>query len=201
MVALAVEHITETQRLDISISREWLHVLAWQMGVSNGLIGGQKESGMRLEYPVELARRVVRITEEANPMALDSHGIGMEQKLSDVGSCLADVLRCTAGDMSATFIQGREYLHLLVNKVCGSSRVDVGRTYTHFILTAFHDARQRITLLQAVVAQSRQHTRPRHPTAYAPTTRFCFTGDPEQATRKRRSRREYGMSLDPQVQI
>lgn len=116
-VALALENITETQRLDISVSREWLHVLAWQMGVSNGLIRGKGEGGLRLEYPVELARRVVRTIDKASPLALNSHGIGMEQKLSDIGGCLADVLRCAAGDMSTTFVEGRHYLHLLVNKV------------------------------------------------------------------------------------
>lgn len=75
--ALALEDITETQHLDISVTREWLHVLAWQMGVSNGLIWGKGEGGMRLDYPVELARKVVSITSGANSLALDSHGIGM----------------------------------------------------------------------------------------------------------------------------
>lgn len=116
-VALALEDITETQHLDISVSREWLHALAWQIGVGNGLVWEKGEGGMRLDYPVELARRVVRITEGATAIALDSHGIGMEQKLSDIAGCLADVLRCSAGDMSDTFAHGRQYLHLLVNKV------------------------------------------------------------------------------------
>lgn len=75
--ALAGENLTETQHLDISVTREWLHVLAWQMGVSNGLIWGKGEGGMRLDYPIELARKVVEITEGANALALDSHGIGM----------------------------------------------------------------------------------------------------------------------------
>lgn len=80
--ALAMENITETQHLDISVTREWLHVLAWQMGVSNGLIWGQGEGGMRLDYPIELARRVVEITTTANAVALDSHGIGMVGKVA-----------------------------------------------------------------------------------------------------------------------
>lgn len=75
--AIALEDITETQQLDISVTREWLHMLTWQMGVSNGLIWLKGEGGMRLEYPVELARRVVGITTSANRLALDSHGIGM----------------------------------------------------------------------------------------------------------------------------
>ena len=75
--ALALDDISETQHLDISITREWLHVLAWQMGVSNGLIWGKGEGGMRLDYPIELAKKVVEITSGANTLALDSHGIGM----------------------------------------------------------------------------------------------------------------------------
>ncbi|TKA52036.1 hypothetical protein B0A55_12351 [Friedmanniomyces simplex] len=115
-VALALDNISETQHLDISVTREWLHVLAWQIGVSNGLIWGKEEAGtgMRLEYPIELARRVVQITNGANKVALDSHGIGMEQKLSDIAGCLADVLRCTAGDTSATFVEGKQYLNILL---------------------------------------------------------------------------------------
>jgi hypothetical protein len=78
--------LSETQHLDISITREWLHVLAWQMGVSNGLIWGQGEGGMRLDYPVELARKVVEITSGANAIALESHGIGMVSPELDVES-------------------------------------------------------------------------------------------------------------------
>jgi hypothetical protein len=69
--------LTETQHLDIAITREWLHVLAWQMGVSNGLIWTEGEGSMRLDYPVELAKNVVEITSGATPLAIDSHGIGM----------------------------------------------------------------------------------------------------------------------------
>ncbi|KAK5137047.1 hypothetical protein LTR08_001056 [Meristemomyces frigidus] len=112
--ASALDNVSETQHLDISITREWLHVLAWQMGVSNGLIWGQGEGGMRLDYPIELAKKVVEITSGANALALDSHGIGMEQKLSDIAGCVADVLKCTAGDTSATFLEGKHYLNILL---------------------------------------------------------------------------------------
>lgn len=37
-----------------------------------------------------------------------------EQKLSDIAGCLADVLRCTAGDPSTTFLEGKQYLHILL---------------------------------------------------------------------------------------
>lgn len=75
--AINMESMTETQHVDISITREWLHVLAWQMGVSNGLMWGEGEGGMRLDYPIEIAEKVVRITTSADRQVLDSHGIGM----------------------------------------------------------------------------------------------------------------------------
>ena len=76
-VALSTENVSETQHLDISVTREWLHMLAWQVGLRNGLIWGTGEGGMNLTYPIELAQKVVNITSMANSQALDSHGIGM----------------------------------------------------------------------------------------------------------------------------
>lgn len=80
---LALGSVSETQQMDIRVTREWLHMLAWQMGVSNGLMWGEGESdGTRLYYPVEIAKRVVEITSGANALALDSHGIGMVSHVS-----------------------------------------------------------------------------------------------------------------------
>lgn len=70
-------NISETQQLDIDISRQWLHVLAWQMGVSNGLVWRPQDPEMSLEYPVNLAKEVVSITTRARREVVDSHGIGM----------------------------------------------------------------------------------------------------------------------------
>lgn len=108
--------LTDTQRLDIDVTREWLHALAWQMGVMNGLIWGEGEGGMRLDYPLQLARKVIQITSSASAHALDSHGIGMEQKISDIAGCLADVLKCT-GENSTIFTEGRHYLNLLLQQL------------------------------------------------------------------------------------
>jgi hypothetical protein len=87
---VASTELTETQHLDIAITREWLHVLAWQMGVSNGLIWTEGEGDMRLDYPVELARNVVEILSGATASALDSHGIGMVSFPKRLQVCKAD---------------------------------------------------------------------------------------------------------------
>lgn len=40
-----------------------------------------------------------------------------EQKLSDIAGCLADVLRCTAGDTSPAFVEGKQYLTILLQQL------------------------------------------------------------------------------------
>ena len=40
-----------------------------------------------------------------------------EQKLSDIAGCVADVLRCTAGDTGPAFLEGRQYLDILLQKL------------------------------------------------------------------------------------
>lgn len=40
-----------------------------------------------------------------------------EQKLSDIANCLVDVLKCSMGDTSTVFVEGREYLHFLLRQL------------------------------------------------------------------------------------
>jgi hypothetical protein len=40
-----------------------------------------------------------------------------EQKLYDIAGCLADVLRCTAGDTSAAHYEGKHYLNILLHQL------------------------------------------------------------------------------------
>lgn len=37
--------------------------------------------------------------------------------MSDIAGCLADVLRCTAGDTSTTFLEGKQYLNILLQQL------------------------------------------------------------------------------------
>ncbi|KFY14268.1 hypothetical protein V492_02730 [Pseudogymnoascus sp. VKM F-4246] len=101
----------ETHQLDILVSRQWLQMLLWQLSVKQGLLTtSSTEEPFNLQYPILLARDVVRTIGSVNQETLDSHGIGMEQKLADIAACLTDVLKCAEGDMSEPYPQGREYL-------------------------------------------------------------------------------------------
>ncbi|KFY00335.1 hypothetical protein V490_01401 [Pseudogymnoascus sp. VKM F-3557] len=108
----------ETHQLDILVSRQWLQMLLWQLSVKQGLLTtSSTEEPFNLQYPILLARDVVKTISSVNQESLDCHGIGMEQKLADIAACLTDVLKCAEGDMSEPYPEGREYLKALFKKL------------------------------------------------------------------------------------
>lgn len=98
-VSVPVSESIETQRVDIMVTREWLHMVAWQMTVRLGLLKAcdeaKKDAFLHLKYPFVLAKDLATIISGTRIKSLESHGIGMEQKISEVAICLTDVMTCT----------------------------------------------------------------------------------------------------------
>lgn len=99
---LSVSEIDETQRLDILITQQWLRILACQLqkeippqstssrdGHVPCLQDGLRGNTHRI---LDTSRSLLAIISSATPTTLESHGIGMEQKISDVANCLCDLL-------------------------------------------------------------------------------------------------------------
>lgn len=97
---LALPHVSErtiTQQADLLLSREWLKLMVWQLSVSKTLLcnTGPDES-MSLRFPVSVARNVVLTTALLPEKALEANGVGILEKIFDVGCSLADVLSLKA---------------------------------------------------------------------------------------------------------
>lgn len=72
----------ETHQLDILVSRQWLQMLLWQLSVKQGLLTtSSTEEPFNLQYPILLARDVVKTISSVNQESLDCHGIGMVSSL------------------------------------------------------------------------------------------------------------------------
>ncbi|KAF3195050.1 hypothetical protein TWF106_005779 [Orbilia oligospora] len=98
-VSVPLSESIETQRVDIMVTREWLHMVAWQMTVRLGLLKAcdetKKNTFLHLKYPFLPAKDLVTVISGTQIKSLESHGIGMEQKISQVAICLTDVMACT----------------------------------------------------------------------------------------------------------
>lgn len=73
----------ETQKIDVSVSRLWLRLLAWQIGIQQRLFF-QDDYGQsnKIGYPIMLARDLAHIISTTSQQSLDSHGIGMVSLLN-----------------------------------------------------------------------------------------------------------------------
>ncbi|KJR82063.1 uncharacterized protein SPSK_03086 [Sporothrix schenckii 1099-18] len=114
MNVLSMAEIDETQRLDILITEKWLNVLIHQLhngsnssrAGGNPLLpascsygGGSSIAAVQIGSVFVIAKSVEQLISSASPTSLRCHGIGMEQKVSDIANCLCEALTAHhAGD-------------------------------------------------------------------------------------------------------
>ncbi|KAF5643577.1 amylase cluster transcriptional regulator [Fusarium sp. NRRL 25303] len=94
--------IEETQRLDILITHFWLRVLVCQLQIGHTPQAISAAQRHTINYVLDTSRNLLQIILSATPQCLESHGIGMEQKVSDVASCLCDILAGLNTDQLST---------------------------------------------------------------------------------------------------
>ncbi|KAF8451726.1 hypothetical protein BDZ91DRAFT_750205 [Kalaharituber pfeilii] len=107
------------QKADILVSRQWLHLIIWRLSVFKiGRLRMKNRNKARprtnsvacrddpeddvhgLTFPVKVAKDVLEITAKLSVEALEAHGIGMQEKLFDIGCSLARVIRGVRGNGS-----------------------------------------------------------------------------------------------------
>ncbi|KAH6970220.1 fungal-specific transcription factor domain-containing protein [Fusarium avenaceum] len=103
--------IEETQRVDILVTHHWLRVLVCQLQIGHTHTISTAERSTT-HYVLDASRNLLQIILSATPQCLESHGIGMEQKISDVASCLCDNLTGLNTDqLSSNFFSALDVLN------------------------------------------------------------------------------------------
>ncbi|KAH0544445.1 hypothetical protein FGG08_001472 [Glutinoglossum americanum] len=102
---------TEIQQADLLISRQWLKTMVWQLCLNKGLlsISGREES-MNFHFPVQIARDMVVICRQLPISAMEPHGVGILEKVFDIGCSLADVMKVLPLQQSRFELGPRDYL-------------------------------------------------------------------------------------------
>ncbi|KAF2121698.1 hypothetical protein BDV96DRAFT_564755 [Lophiotrema nucula] len=85
----------ELQRADISMTQQWMRIYLWQhaLGVTN-LSSTNPEDEFSFSFPAKVAQSVLGYLTSLSRESLEAHGPGMETKLFDIASSLADVMIC-----------------------------------------------------------------------------------------------------------
>ncbi|KAJ5784675.1 uncharacterized protein N7503_009887 [Penicillium pulvis] len=91
---ITLDGVLEIQQVDILITQQWLQAMMWKLSMSHATQPGSKdESVLPFHLPVLVGKAVMSVIGTASQGAVDAHGIGMEQKLFDMGVCVTDVTR------------------------------------------------------------------------------------------------------------
>ncbi|CAM1501426.1 Fc.00g105880.m01.CDS01 [Cosmosporella sp. VM-42] len=107
-----LSEIEETQRLDILITHYWLRVLVCQLQIEYSPHSLPVSDGSDTRCVLDTSRSLLHLISTASSISLESHGIGMEQKVSDVASCLCDIIAgLTANEFSTDFFSAPDFLH------------------------------------------------------------------------------------------
>jgi hypothetical protein len=122
-----VSERTKIQQADLLVSRQWLKTIVWQLCLSNGLLSSTSTTeSMSFYYPVTIARHVILVSRLLPHEAYQANGVGILEKIFDIGSSLADVLLVHQIQTSALEIGPRDYLmelvRILATDIEGSSK-------------------------------------------------------------------------------
>ncbi|KAJ5168958.1 uncharacterized protein N7482_004552 [Penicillium canariense] len=91
---ITLDGVLEIQQVDILITQQWLQAMMWKLSMSHATQPGARDEGvLPFHLPVLVGKAVMGVIGSASQGAVDAHGIGMEQKLFDMGSSVADVTR------------------------------------------------------------------------------------------------------------
>ncbi|KAJ6442205.1 hypothetical protein O9K51_05758 [Purpureocillium lavendulum] len=100
----AGDSVLESQRFDTLVTQQWLRVAMWRLvyGVNPSLMYGHTASPS-LAVPFEAGKSVMAQLDMVSQTSKDCHGIGIEQKLFDIGVSLADASLVTFPTSSFEF--------------------------------------------------------------------------------------------------
>lgn len=84
---------SQVQQADLLISRQWLKMVVWKLCASNRVLSTtNSQDVMSLHYPASIAREIVLVSQLVPTQAFEANGIGILEKVFDVGCSLADLL-------------------------------------------------------------------------------------------------------------
>lgn len=100
------------QLVDIVVTQHWIRSLAWKLSVLRGYVSPKVTATgpLSVAYPIEIATDTLRSIQKFPKHAFESHGPGMEVKMCEIATALADSILCSpvAAAAAATLSGARQ---------------------------------------------------------------------------------------------
>ncbi|KAJ5173780.1 uncharacterized protein N7500_001711 [Penicillium coprophilum] len=99
---------------DLRVSQQWLRIMIWQLSMTAGFLSTKPtHECMDFRYPLLIAQDLCFATWKLSKQGMETHGIGLIEKIFEVACTLIDVMTClsAAGLRSSGFKLGpQDYL-------------------------------------------------------------------------------------------
>ncbi|KAK3386722.1 hypothetical protein B0H63DRAFT_520797 [Podospora didyma] len=84
---------TDIQKADLLITQQWLRLIVWQSSFKQGLLSGSsRDESMQFSFPLAIAQRTTSILATLPPSAVEVHGMGIFEKIFEIGTWCMNVL-------------------------------------------------------------------------------------------------------------
>ncbi|PYI30026.1 hypothetical protein BP00DRAFT_221238 [Aspergillus indologenus CBS 114.80] len=88
-----LDHISDVQKADLCVTRHWMRMILWKFSFKQGLQGSPSSQWPNSpSFPVLVAKELLNIVSQLPRTAIEAHGLGMELKLYEIASSLADAV-------------------------------------------------------------------------------------------------------------
>ncbi|KIM92954.1 hypothetical protein OIDMADRAFT_173626 [Oidiodendron maius Zn] len=108
---------TDVQKADLFVTRQWLKAMVWRLCLFRKLLSsGTANECMTFNYPIAIARGIAVVSSILPTKAFEVNGVGILEKVFDIGCSLADVLLLYGNSIpiSGREVGPRDYLIELV---------------------------------------------------------------------------------------
>ncbi|KAL2835420.1 hypothetical protein BJY01DRAFT_76872 [Aspergillus pseudoustus] len=88
--------MSDAQRADICVTQQWLDLVLWRAALQQSLLS--TKAGLRsrtFSYPEDIALSLLQVLTSLPQESVEVHGLGIFEKINDVGNTLADFIHCS----------------------------------------------------------------------------------------------------------
>lgn len=113
--ARELANLSQMQRADLTITREWLRTLVWRLAMGQTLLSSRSSKEcLSLLFPVRLSQTLRHQVQSMSRQDIEVHGSSITQKLFEITDTIADVLiHVPAATLSETALRIDDFLFIL----------------------------------------------------------------------------------------
>ena len=113
--ARELANLSQMQRADLTITREWLRTLVWRLAMGQTLLSSRSSKEcLSLLFPVRLSQTLRHQVSSMSRHDIEVHGSSITQKLFEITDTIADVLiHVPAATLSETALRIDDFLFIL----------------------------------------------------------------------------------------